>query len=194
MRYYKLIKILKFYFIIFCIFLFYPYSNLMANEEAKYQVISINDSYEVRKYSDRFVVETISSSNNGGFRKLFRYISGDNDAEKKIKMTVPVTRIEKEGNIIMQFYLPAQFDHSNAPNPLSNDVKISKIEGGYYAVLRYSGRASDDNFIKHKDILKKELNKNNIIIKSLPIRATYNSPYTLPAFRRNEAMFKINYN
>ena len=187
-------KMLKFYFIIFCTFLFFPYSNLMANEEAKYQVIINNEIYEIRKYSDRFVVETISSSDNSGFRKLFNYISGNNETKKEIKMTVPVTRIEKEGNMTMQFYLPTQFDQNNAPNPLSNDIKISKIKRGYYAVLRYSGRSSDDNFIKHKDILQEELIKDNIIIKSLPVRATYNSPFTLPAFRRNEVMFEVDYN
>ena len=68
------------------------------------------------------------------------------------------------------------------------------IEGGYYAVLRYSGRASDGNFIKHKEILENELNKNNITIISPPIRATYDSPFTLPMNRRNEAMYKVEFN
>ena len=67
-------------------------------------------------------------------------------------------------------------------------------EGGYYAVLRYSGRASDRNFIKHKEILEKELNKNKITILSPPIRATYDSPFTLPMNRRNEAMYKVEFN
>ena len=43
--------------------------------------------------------------------------------------------------------------------PSREDVKIVNIEGGYYAVLRYSGRASDGNFLKHKEILEKELQK-----------------------------------
>ena len=80
------------------------------------------------------------------------------------------------------------------PNPSREDVKIVNIEGGYYAVLRYSGRASDGNFIKHKEILEKELNKNKILIISPPIRATYDSPFTLPMNRRNEAMYKVEFN
>ncbi len=94
----------------------------------------------------------------------------------------------------MQFYLPSKFNSSNAPIPTRKDVSLITIEGGYYAVLRFSGRASDKNFLKHMEILEKELQNNNISIISLPIRATYDSPFTLPMNRRNEAMFKIKLN
>jgi hypothetical protein len=109
-------------------------------------------------------------------------------------MTTPVTRIEKNGIMTMQFYLPKAFDKNNVPIPVRQDLKIVTIEGGHYAVLRYSGRASDSNFIKHKNILEKELLRDNISIISSPIRATYDSPFTLPMNRRNEAMFKVNIN
>ena len=109
-------------------------------------------------------------------------------------MTTPVTQVEKNGNMSMQFYLPSKFNLENAPYPSREDVRVVNIEGGYYAVLRYSGRASDGNFLKHKEILEKELQKNNISIISPPIRATYDSPFTLPMNRRNEAMFKVELN
>ena len=93
----------------------------------------------------------------------------------------------------MQFYLPSKFTQKNVPNPNSKDIKIINITGGYYAVIQYSGRSSDKNFLKHKKILQNELKKNNYLILSPPIKATYNSPFTLPMLRRNEAMFKIAY-
>ena len=166
----------------------------MANEEAKYDIVKSNDAYEIRKYSDRLAVQVASTSGNNGFRKLFNYISGNNEKNQKIKMTVPVTVTEKSGNMTMQFYLPSKFDKNNIPNPTASDVEVINIEGGYYAVIRYSGRASENNFIKHKSILEDELSKNNIAIKSQAIKATYNSPFTLPLMRRNEAMFKVEYN
>ena len=165
----------------------------MANEEAKYDVIKSTTSYEIRKYSDRLAVEVISENGNSGFRKLFNYISGNNEKKQEIKMTTPVTVTEKSGNMTMQFYLPSKFNKENVPNPISPEVEVINIIGGYYAVIRYSGRASDDNFIKHKNILKDELSKDNIKIISPPIKATYNSPFTLPMMRRNEAMFKVEY-
>ena len=166
----------------------------MANEEAKYEVVKSNKIYEIRKYSDRLVVQATKTNQNSSFRKLFNYISGANETNEKIKMTIPVTEIKKKGNVTMQFYLPSKFNKDNVPNPSRSDVEIINIEGGYYAALKYSGRRSDKNFTKHKNILKNELKKDNISILSPPIRATYNGPFTLPMFRRNEVMFEININ
>ena len=54
-----------------------------------------------------------------------------------------------------------------------------------------SGRASDNNFLKHKEILEKELKKENITIISPAIKVTYNRSFALPALKRNEVMFEI---
>ena len=164
----------------------------MAYEEANYQVVKTNEFYEIRKYSDRLAVETSTSNQNSGFRKLFNYISGDNQKNEEIKMTTPVTEVEKKGNMIMQFYLPLKYSKNNVPIPSRSDVEIVNIEGGYFAVIRYSGRSSDKNFLKHKDILENELKKDDILILGPPIKATYNGPFTLPMLRRNEVMFEVN--
>ena len=168
--------------------------SVMAYEEANYEVVKQNKVYEIRKYSDRLAIETITSNQGSSFRKLFNYISGNNENKEEISMTTPVTQIEKKGSMTMQFYLPSKFNKDNIPSPSNSDVKILNIKGGYYAVIKYSGRASDKNFIKHKDILKNELKKNDILILSSPIKATYDKPFTLPMLRRNEAMFKIDKN
>ena len=165
---------------------------IMAYEELNYQLVKKNEIYEIRKYSDRLVVETITSNQNTGFRKLFNYISGKNDKNQEIKMTTPVTQIKKGENMTMQFYLPSKFNNKNTPNPSNSDVKILNMKGGYYAVIRYSGFASDKNFIKHKNILESQLKKDDVLILGPPIKATYNGPFTLPNLRRNEAMFEIN--
>jgi len=165
----------------------------MANEEAKYDVAKSNKIYEIRKYSDRLVVQALNTNQNNSFRKLFNYISGDNETNEKIKMTIPVTQMKKKGHMTMQFYLPSKFNKDNVPNPSRPDVEIVNIEGGYYAVIKYSGRASDKNFIKHKEILENELKKDNISIVGPAIKATYNGPFTLPMLRRNEAMFEVNW-
>ena len=165
-------------------------SQVMAYEETNYEVVKENKVYEIRKYSDRLVIETNSIKGNG-FRKLFDYISGNNEESKEIKMTTPVTQEIKNGNMTMQFYLPLKFNKDNAPKPSNSDIEILTIEGGYYAVIKYSGRSSDKNFLKNKDILEKQLIQDNIKIISPPIKASYNSPFTLPMLKRNEVMYRI---
>ena len=165
-------------------------SQLMAYEEANYEIVKENKIYEIRKYPNRLVIETNSIQGNG-FRKLFNYISGNNKDNKEIKMTVPVTQKIKNGNMTMQFYLPSKFNKDNAPKPVNSEVKILTIEGGYYAVIEYSGRSSDKNFLKNKDILDKALKQDNLLVLSPPIRASYNSPFTLPILKRNEVMYKV---
>tara|TARA_B100001173_G_scaffold146109_1_gene126789 strand:+ start:1782 stop:2345 length:564 start_codon:yes stop_codon:yes gene_type:complete len=168
-------------------------SNAMAVEEVNYEIMKTNEVYEIRKYSDLLVVETITSNENSGFRKLFNYISGQNERNEEIKMTAPVTQLTKNGDTFMQFYLPSKFNKENIPDPSNSNVKISTMKAGYYAVITYSGRNSENNFIKHKNILEEELKKNNISILSSAIKASYNSPFTLPMMRRNEAMYKIDF-
>ena len=108
-------------------------------------------------------------------------------------MTTPVTQYASGNEQIMQFYLPARFDQKSAPIPLNNSVEVASIKSGYFAVIRYSGFASDKNFIKHANILKDALLKEKIEFKDPPIKATYNGPFTLPNLRRNEAMYLINW-
>ena len=52
----------------------------MAYEEANYEVMKKNEIYEIRKYSDRLAIEAEISNQGSSFRKLFKYISGDNES------------------------------------------------------------------------------------------------------------------
>ena len=183
------------------------YTNIsMALEEPKYQILKSNGKYEVRKYNDRLVVEVEYSSEDSGFRYLFNYISGENTQSEKVNMTVPVTQSVKidmtapvtqskeDGKMVMQFFLPSKFTFETAPKPTNNRVSLVVLEGGVYAVIKYSGRLTDKNFQKHYEELKDYLIKDKINFIEPAIKATYDGPFTLPVLRRNEVMMKISYN
>jgi len=183
------------------------YTNIsMALEEPVYKMIKSTQNYEIRKYGDRLAVEVEFSSESSGFRYLFNYISGENTKSEKVSMTVPVTQSakidmtapvtqsNKDGKMLMQFYLPSKFSIENAPIPTNKRVKLVTIEGGYYAVKRYSGRTSDTNYKKHLEKLKENLISDNIETLDDGIKAIFNGPFTIPIMRRNEVMMKINYN
>ena len=167
--------------------------NLMAYNESPYKVVHQTDKYEIRLYEERLLVQTQYTNQNNGFRKLFNYISGNNKQSEKIQMTSPVNVTQIENQYVMQFYLPNKYKPNEIPLPSDDSVKISSIEPGYFAVIRYSGFASDNNFYKHRDVLKSELNIDNIEVIGLAIKATYDGPFTLPNLRRNEAIYQVDW-
>ena len=183
---------LRFLVLVLGISLFTP-NLIMAYEEANYETVHQTEQFDVRRYGERLVVQTSYGDQNGGFRKLFNYISGSNDSSEKIAMTIPVTQSDPGEGMVMQFYLPSEFDVENAPSPSDESLQISTIDAGYYAVIKFSGRSKERSFNKHSEILKKALLKENIQIIGPSIKATYNGPFTLPRFRRNESMFLVSW-
>ena len=200
-----MIKIIK-YCLIILLFNIFSIKQTMSYEEPKYKTIKTSDVYEIREYDDRLAVEIEYSNEDSGFRYLFNYISGENKSSEKVKMTVPVTQSVKinmttpvtqssqGGKMKMQFYLPSKFTIKNAPQPTNERVNLIIMKGGVYAVISYSGRLTNRNYSKHYKQITNQLNKDNIEFIEPAIRATYNGPFTLPIFRRNEIMIKINYN
>ena len=175
----------------------------MSYEEPKYTVIRKTDIYEVRLYETRTVAQVIYGKEDSGFKVLFNYISGENDTSSEVKMTVPVTQSEKidvtapvtqsknDGKMVMQFFLPKQYSLQNAPKPNDPRVSIIDLPETYFAVISYSGSTSDKNFNEHHKKLKAALDKDKLIVIGIPLKATYNSPFTLPFLRRNEAMYLL---
>jgi len=200
-----MVKILKSALII----LFFTIINTeitMALEEPKYEIIKSNKDYEIRKYNNRLAIQTEYSYENSGFRYLFNYISGENNMSEKVSMTVPVTQsvkidmtspvtqFNKNGKMVMQFYLPSKFTLENAPKPTNSRVNLVTMEGGHFAVLKYSGSSSDKNYLKKLNKLKDSLLKDKIEMLDSGTKATFNGPFTLPILRRNEAMIEIKWN
>ena len=194
------------YYLIIALFIIFNTNLSMALEEPAYKIIKSYERYEIRKYDDRLAVEVEFRSEDSGFNYLFNYISGENTTSEKISMTAPVTQSakidmtapvtqsNKDGKMLMQFFLPSKFTIDTAPTPTNKRVKLVIIEGGYYAVLKYSGRNSDKNYLNRLSELKDYLEKDKIVMLDNGTKATFNGPFTLPILRRNEAMIKIKWN
>ena len=82
----------------------------------------------------------------------------------------------------------------NAPKPTDRRVRIIDLPEQYFGVISYSGFASDSNFEKHHEELRMVLLKDGLVITGPPVKATYNSPFTPPFLRRNEAMYPLEWN
>ena len=67
----------------------------MAIETPEYKLISKQEGFEIRRYSDMVVATTkvqadYKNSTTSGFRRIASYIFGGNDKQMKIAMTAPV--------------------------------------------------------------------------------------------------------
>ena len=179
-------------------------SAVMALEEPKYTIIKQTNDYEIRKYDDRLAVETLEGSGeNRAFSLLFKYISGANELNSKVAMTIPVTQSTKidmtapvtqeevNGDRVMRFFLPTQFTMEDAPRPTSDAVRLVIVKGQTYAVARYTGRSSDQNFIRNAHKLSKALLRDGVQASGDPIKATFNGPFMPFFLRRNEVMVPV---
>jgi hypothetical protein len=197
MMFYLYISLLTF---VGCVLITKP---AMSYEEPKYTVIKKTDIYEVRLYEARTVAQVVYGKEDSGFKVLFNYISGENDTSSEVTMTVPVTQSEKidmtapvaqskrVGKMVMQFFLPKQYSLQNAPKPNDPSISIIDLPETYFAVISYSASTSDKNFNEHHKQLKAALDKDKLTVIGVPLKATYNSPFTLPFLRRNEAMYLL---
>ena len=107
------------------------------------------------------------------------------------KIETEIARKWEESGIYDFIIKDSNYTIDTAPIPTNPTVELVNIKGGYFAVITYSGRLTDSNFNKHKNLLKEKITEDGIEIVGKEIKATYNSPYTLPVFRRNEVMMRI---
>ena len=74
------------------------------------------------------------------------------------------------------------------PDQMMKELELLTCQRNISLSSHTPGFASDGNFEEHYTELKAALDKDGMVIKGPPIKATYNSPFTLPFLRRNEAM------
>jgi hypothetical protein len=183
----------------------------MAIEEPSYKVIKTDGKIEIREYLPYIVVETfipaseMNEASNTGFRKLFKYISGDNTANadiamtapvttsrsEKIEMTAPVTTTRSPEGYWIAFVVPQKFTRATTPLPNDTTLHIREIQSRTVAVIRFSGRWTESNMKEHEQALFQWLKENNRIPVSTPVIARYDPPFMPWFLRRNEIQIEI---
>ena len=163
----------------------------------KYKVIKSFGEFEIRKYEKLFVASSIINSSNYdesssyGFRTLANYIFGQNKRSQKIAMTSPVI-MDMNDSITMSFIMPDEVTQNNAPDPLSNSVKLQTRPNETFAVIRFGGWANQKKIQSKTSELKKHLLKYNIEYFGDPVYLGYDSPYQM-VDRRNEVALRVKY-
>jgi hypothetical protein len=164
-------------------------------ESASYKVVKNEGAFEIRKYPELVVVSapmSKGSEKNNAFRSLFQYISGKNEAGKKIAMTTPVfTTPKAEGAGVMSFVVPAEVAKAGAPKANSEAVEVAKRAAGKFAVYRYSGRWTKAREAEAQKRLEAWIKKEGLEAVGSVEKANYDPPFTPGFLRRNEALVRI---
>jgi hypothetical protein len=183
----------------------------MAIEEAAYKVIRSEKNLELRDYSAHIIAETLvdgdlEDAGSKAFRRLFKYISGENRSRTKVAMTAPVTQEAEgekismtapvgqqrvEGKWAVSFMMPAAYTMETLPEPLDPSVVLRQVPQRKMAVVRYSGLWSEKNYLENRQVLEKWIKETGLTKAGDPIWARYNPPITPWFMRRNEIMIPV---
>jgi hypothetical protein len=180
-------------------------------EEPSYTLIENKDNFELRKYDAYIVAVTVVEGDfddvgNEGFRRLFKYISGDNVSRQNVSMTAPVSQKTVSEKISMTapvnqkmtgdkweitFMLPSKYNIDMAPDPLDERITIKEIPSRLMAVMKYSGTWSRKRYLEHEGKLNDIIRARGLKALSEPVFARYNPPFTPWFLRRNEIQIHV---
>jgi effector-binding domain-containing protein len=180
-------------------------------EDAKYITLSQTSNFELRDYPPQIIAETevegtLEDAGDKAFKKLFGYISGENQARENISMTSPVTQkpssekiemtipVEQQraaGGWMVSFMMPASYTLETLPIPDNPDVRLRQIPARRMASVRYSGTWSEKRYLQHLQELESWIAKNGFRILGEPVWARYNPPFTPWFLRRNEILIPV---
>lgn len=182
----------------------------MALEEPAYQVVEQDGDFELRDYAAYLVAETrveagFTDAGNVAFRRLFRYIGGDNQSQEKIAMTAPVTQVEGEKIAMtvpvtqvaegeryrVAFIVPSKYTAKTVPVPTDPRVEIREVPAQRVAVWRYSGRWTEQRYDEMEGKLRGAMAARGLTAAGPPVLARYNPPMMPWFLRRNEVLIPV---
>lgn len=183
-------------------------------EQLSYEVISLRDGYEIRRYSPYIVAEVQVKAQSqrealyAGFSPLAAYIFGNNTANEKVAMTAPVmskestskeiamtapvlSQLTEDAMYSVQFTMPKKYSISDLPKPNDANVTLSEIRARTVAALTYYGYYSASRMQSKAEELLTLLARDNVITTGAPQIAGYNDPFTFPLLIKNEILIDI---
>lgn len=180
-----------------------------AIEEPGYLVERKYADFEIRAYAPYLVAETrvdgaFEDAANQGFRRLFRYIAGENTSRRKIEMTAPVIQAGQKidmtapviqsgssGSYAVRFVMPKSWSAATIPVPDDKSIVVRAMPALRMAAIRYSGTWSAKNYEANLARLRSGLSRENLTVAGDPLWARYDPPFMPWFLRRNEILIPL---
>lgn len=204
-------SIIKFTFF----FLIFFSLQLMATEEPDFSLVYKENNFEIREYAPKIIAQVKMTGNfdeasNAGFKALADFIFGNNSinsgskkismtapvvtepGSEKIPMTTPVLAEEENNQWLISFVMPKEYSLNTLPKPNNSEVVLRVLPKEKFAVIVFSGLVRESSYDEKVKLLTNFIKKQNLKTSGSVQIARYNPPWTLPFFRRNELMIKLN--
>ncbi|XP_076469144.1 heme-binding protein 2-like [Babylonia areolata] len=169
-------------------------------QKPEYKVVCKTERYEERCYLPAKWVSTtvkgisLEEGMSKGFRRLFRYISGENENNVKVEMTAPVTTWVEPGegpncesSFTVAFYIPSEHQ-ANPPKPSSSLVFIEDRPQFSAYVTTFGGFASEKIWVQKAVELGDAIGDHSQFNDAQYFTAGYDPPFK-PFGRTNEVWF-----
>lgn len=180
-------------------------------ETPAYQVVAQDGPFEIRDYPALVVAEVTRRGErrealSAGFSPLAGYIFAKERAGDRVAMTAPVTQQRAEriamtapvtqsqdadGEWVVQFIMPAGYKLDTLPAPATDEVRLREMPAQRRAVVRFSGRTTDDLIAAQETALRDWLKARDLRPLAAPVYAYYNDPFTPGFLRRNEILMDV---
>lgn len=182
----------------------------IREEMPPFELIEKKTGYEIRRYQTQYLAQVqydvskdtgFTSKANEAFWPLFQFISGNNQEKMKISMTAPVIMTQNDeddqSKRTMSFIMSPSKFHSLREVPLATNEKIQLIEDKNdreYACITFNMTMTKERNAEKEKELRQAAEKDGIHLSINPADVRYfgyNSPFTIPYFRRNEIAIPI---
>jgi DNA gyrase inhibitor GyrI len=87
--------------------------------------------------------------------------------------------------------MPARYHLDQLPAPAGTDVHLSELPPRRMAVIRFSGRVTDELIAGKESELRAWLAAKGLTARAAPLYAYYNDPFTPGFLRRNEVLIDL---
>ncbi|QFU81490.1 SOUL family heme-binding protein [Natronorubrum aibiense] len=195
---------------------------IRTTDRVPFETLERDGAFEQRRYPATMLIETTAPDRRTAFRRLFQYISGENEAGDAVSMTAPVTtsaesvppetpvqtngedgtsipmtapvRTDRTTDVVsMAFYLPPEYTLESAPVPTDPAVRLVTEPSRTVAVWRFSWYATDRRVERARQSLRDRLEERGLEARDELTVLQYNDPWTPPFLRRNEVAVTVDY-
>ncbi|RUS79562.1 hypothetical protein EGW08_012692 [Elysia chlorotica] len=171
-----------------------------GSQKPSFVVLDSAKGFEVRKYPPAKWVSTTEKNishkagTSAAFRRLFKYIQGENQEKKTVPMTIPVTtKVEPgegpncESSFTMAFYLPVEHQE-RPPAPTDPALFVEDRPELTVFVHTFGGFADDEKWVSHALELSEAIGDQSQYISDFYYTVGYDAPFKL-LNRTNEVWF-----